>query len=280
MTDEIILENWADLKSLRENKGLSLKLLSEKIRLPIERIEFLEAGIFDNDDLVITRLQLKNYAKILDIDYEKIIEMAGFERPKKDILAQPLGKSVNIKKTKTYKGRKKGPSKVLIYSLVIIGTIVLIFALNRVAVALGINSDVFEMTKQQINALDTPVEASKDSSSFKPFFPQLKKEVEVIDIIEKMDIFHTKKISFPVNIKIFPKNNISYRQEIKGLKNTENYILKDTPTQLDVNKPGRTIFYNAHSTRFVIDGLELINESFSLIVILINDEREMTIYTK
>ncbi len=280
MRDELFLENWSQLKSLRENKGLSLDVLSEKMRLPLERIEFLEKGIFDKDDIIIIRLQLKNYARILDIDYEELIELAGLKKPTEETQTQTLGTSVNIKKTRTYKGRKKEPNKVLIYFLIILGTLALIFALNRAAVSMGINSDVFEMTKQQKNALDTPSETSIDSSSFKPILPQAQKKIEELDIIEEMDKLHSKTISFPIIIKVFPKDNISYRQEIKGLKTTENYILKDIPLQLEVRHPGRTIFYNAHSTRFVADGLELLDEKFSVILIEINEKREMTIYTK
>lgn len=113
MRDELFLENWSQLKSLRENKGLSLDVLSEKMRLPLERIEFLEKGIFDKDDIIIIRLQLKNYARILDIDYEELIKLAGLKKPTEETQTQTLGTSVNIKKTRTYKGRKKNPIRFL-----------------------------------------------------------------------------------------------------------------------------------------------------------------------
>ncbi len=280
MTEELILETWSNIKSLREQKGVSLDSLSEKMRLPVERIEYLEAGDFSEADPIITKLQLKNYARILDIDYETISELAGFNIPKVETIAEPLGENVKIKKTRTYRGRKKEPKKGLIYVAIIVACIVTIIILNRLAIAFNINSDVFEMTEEQVNALDTPIESEKDTGSFKPFLPQVKKEAVDVDIISTMTIKKTKSISFPVKIKVFPKQDISYRQELKGLKNIENYILKDTPTLLELNKPGRTIFYHANDTRFVIDGDILKDENLSLLLVEINEDRELSIYTK
>ena len=67
------IESWSDIKSLREEKGLTLSALAELLRLPVERIEFLEAGDFSNADPVITRLQLKNYCRHLNLNYEEIV---------------------------------------------------------------------------------------------------------------------------------------------------------------------------------------------------------------
>lgn len=280
MTEELILENWADLKSLRESKGISIVSLSEKMRLPVERIEFLEAGVFDSNDLIITKLQLKNYAKYLDIEYENIIELAGLKQENDSLPVQAIGESLKIKKTRTYQGRKKKPNKLLVYIAIVVGTLALIFALNRLAVVLNLSSDVFEITQHQVNALNTPTETPEDTNSFRPFLPQAHKEVETIDILDTMSKLYSQSISFPVIVKIFPKNDISYRQEINGSKTTENYILNNTPTLLKLTKPGRSIFYNTRSTRFVIDGYELRDEAVSQILIDINEDRKLIIYTK
>ena len=275
-----MINNWEDIKQHREEKGVSLNSLSEKMRLPMERIEYLEAGDFSDADPIITKLQLKNYAKFLDLDYDLISNLAGFNTPIADTAIEPLGESLKIKNTHSYRGRKRAPKKWVVYTLIIIASIVVILLLNRMAVALNISSDVFEMTEQQINALDPPLDTKKDSNSFKPSLPQVQKEEVDVDIISTMTLLTKQDTQFPFNIKIFPANDIVFRQETKNFKNIENYILKDVPSLINITRPGRTLFYNSQNTRFVIDDYEIKDNDISLILLEVNQDRELRIYTK
>ena len=274
-----MLEVWSDIKILREKKGISLQLLSENMRLPIERIAYLEEGDFSNADPIITRLQLKNYARHLDLDYNEVIRLSGLNTVNTDIIAEPLIDKINVKKTRPYRGRKKEPSKALIYTLIILGVLSVIFILNLIARNLNITSDVFEMTEQQQTSLDTPSEI-KDSTSFKPIIPQAAKEETTKDIIENMQIYHRMDISYPLKLNIFPKETISYRQEIKGQNPLEDFIMKNTPKSIFFSKPSRMIFYHTQNTRFVVSGFAFREKNISRVVIDINDNRELIIYTK
>jgi len=274
-----MLEVWSDIKSLREKKDISLQNLSENMRLPVERIAYLEKGDFSNADPIITRLQLKNYARHLGLDYDEIIRLSGLGKTNIDIIAEPLIDKTNVKKTRPYRGRKKEPSKALIYTLIILGVLLMVFVLNRIASNLNIASDVFEMTEQQQSSLDTPTE-TKDSTSFKPIIPQAVKEKTTIDIIEDMQEYHRMKISFPLKLNIFPKETISYRHEIEGQNPLEDFIMKNTPKSIFLSRPSRIIFYNTQNTRFVVSGFAFREKEISRIVIEINDNRELIIYTK
>ena len=186
MDETVKFENWSDIKDLREKKGISLDSLSEKMRLPIEKIEYLEKGDFSDADPIITRLQIKNYAKHLDLNYEEMVKLSGLNAAKTDTPVIPLGENVKIKKTRSYKGRKKAPGKALIYTLIVIGAVVMLFGLNQLAKTMNISSDVFEMTEKQQTALDTQTETLNDSTSFRPVLPQANKTEEVVDIVEQI----------------------------------------------------------------------------------------------
>ncbi len=279
MEELMKIEIWSDIKILREEKGISLFSLSEKMRLPVEKIEYLENGNFSGADPIITRLQLKNYCRHLDINYEEIVILSGLKEPEADSPVFPLGESVKIKKTRSYRGRKKEPSKFLIYSIIVIGVVGAIFLLNLIAKNLNITSDVFEMTEQQTSSLDTPGKV-KDSTSFKPVVPQASKEEVVQDIMADMKEYHSMQVSFPLKIDIFPKETLSFRHEISGQNPKEDFIMKNTPRSLFFSKPGRMIFYNTQNTRFVISGFAFREENISRVLIEINEDREMDIYIK
>jgi len=274
-----MLEVWSDLRSLREKKNISLQTLSENMRLPVERITYLEEGDFSNADPIITRLQLKNYATQLGLDYEEILHLSGFDKRITETIAEPLFDKVSVKKTRPYRGRKKEPSKALIYTLIIVGVLLVIFVLNQIASNLNITSDVFEMTEQQQRSLDTPSQ-TKDSTSFKPIIPQATKEESTRDIIEDMKLYHRMDISFPLKLNIFPKETISYRHEIKGQNPLEDFIMKNTPKSIFFSKPARMIFYNTQDTRFVVSGFAFREKNISRVVVDISDDRELIIYTK
>ena len=279
MEDPIKIENWEEIKKLREEKGISLFSLSEKMRLPQERIEYLEAGDFENADPIITKLQIKHYCQHVGLEYEEILPLSGLNEPPTDIPAVPLGESVKIKKTRSYRGRKKEPSKVLIYTIIVVGVVGAIFLLNLIASNLNLTSDVFEMTEEQSTALDAPVN-NEDSSSFKPILPQAVKEEVVADVLEGMSIYHSRNVSFPLKIDVFPKETLSYRHEINGQNPHEDFIMKNTPKSLFFNRPGRLIFYNTQNTRFVASGFAFREEDISRIVFVVNEDRELKIYTK
>jgi len=274
-----MIEVWSDIKSLREKKGISLQTLSENMRLPIEKIMYLEKGDFADADAIITKLQLKIYARHLDVDYNEIVQLSGLNQEQADTTTEPKLESFNIKKSRPYRGRKKEPNKALIYTLIILAVLVAIFLLNRLASNWNITSDVFEMTEQQQNSLDVSNE-TKDSTSFKPILPQAAKEEIAKDIIEDMQEYHRMEISFPVKLNIFPKETISYRHEIKGQNPLEDFIMKNTPKSIFLSRSGRMIFYNTQDTRFVVSGFAFREKEVSRVVIEINDERKLIIYTK
>ena len=279
MDDPIKIETWDQVKKLREEKGISLFSLAEKMRLPQERIDYLEAGDFSNADPIITKLQIKHYCQHVGLEYEEILKLSGLSQPPTDIPAVPLGDSIKIKKTRSYRGRKKEPSKALIYMIIVAGVVGAIFLLNWIASNLNLTSDVFEMTEEQASALDTPTD-SKDSSSFRPVLPQAVKEEGIADVLEGMSLYHRRNVSFPLKIDIFPKETISYRHEISGQNPREDFIMKNTPKSLFFNRPGRMIFYNTQNSRFVAAGFAFREEDISRIVFVVNEDRELKIYTK
>ncbi|MCF7833057.1 MAG: helix-turn-helix domain-containing protein [Candidatus Marinimicrobia bacterium] len=274
-----MLETWSDIKSLREEKGISLQTISEKMRLPVERITYLETGDFKDADPIITKFQLKIYAKHLGLDYDEIIRFCDLNVSKSETKTKSRVESFRIKKTRPYRGRKKEPSKALIYTLIVLGALIVIFVLNRLASNWNITSDVFEMTEQQQSSLDNPDEI-KDTTSFKPILPQAVKESVARDITEDMQVYHRMEITFPVNLNIFPKETVSYRHEVNGDNPQEDFIMKNTPKSLFFTRPGRMIFYNTEDTRFVVSGFAFRENNISRVVVEINTERELIIYTK
>jgi hypothetical protein len=279
MEEAKIPESWQDLKKTREERGISLSSLSEKMRLPVEKIEFIEKGDFEHADPVITKLQLKNYAFHLGLDYHSILELSGLKEPSSQSVPVPLGEKIKIKKTRSYRGRKKEPSKILIYIIIVAGVVGAIFLLNFIASNLNIASDVFEMTENQKNALDVH-SGSSDSAAFKPVIPQAVKEEIKTDIIENMNEYQRMSVSFPLKIDIFPKETLSYRHESPGMNPKEDFIMKEMPTSLFYDRPGRVIFYNAQNSRFVISGFAFRETDISRVAVVIDENRELTIFTK
>ena len=88
------------------------------------------------------------------------------------------------------------------------------------------------------------------------------------------------KISLPLDIDIFPQETLSYRHEIKGENPREDLIIRDTPKSLTFTRPGRMIFYHAQNSRYVVSGFAFREADVSRIVFVVNEDRELKIYTK
>ncbi len=275
-----MFESWNDIKEHREEKGISLQALSEKMRLPVERIIFLEAGDFSNADPVIIRLQLKNYAQQLDLDYNELLQLCDLHQIKTDVLTDIQTQKIDIKKTRPYRGRRKEPSKFLIYGLIVIAVFLVIFILNKVSSHLNITDNLFEMTEKQQHALDNNSVSEQDSNLFRPVLPQATKAMEDVDITMDMEIFMNRQLAFPIRLNIYPQKTISYRYEIAGENPKEDFILKNTPLSLFFHKSGKMIFYNTEDTRFVLDDFSFRDITYSRIVIDIDKNGLAQIYTK
>lgn len=276
-----MLESWSDIKKYREERNISVEALSEKMRVPPEKIHFLEAGDFSASDPVIIRLHLKNYAAILELDYRELLKLSGLEDKRNETAPDSLhSPSRTIKKTHRYRGRKKGPSKALIYTLIIAAFVVLLVLLNVFSKQFKFGNNLYEMTEMQRKSLDQEHTTAKDSAKLRPVLPQLEGEKTETDILENLEITHEFEVSLPLEIKIFPRKTLSYRLEALGEIPRENFILKDIPKILSMNKPGRIIFYNTLDTRFVIDKLAFRDREYEFILIDISRDRIMRLYTK
>jgi transcriptional regulator with XRE-family HTH domain len=273
-------DNWNDIREYRENKGISIESLSEKLRLTPERIRYLEKGDFQNADPVIIRLHLKNYAAHVGLDYQELLEISGLKRSKEQNPPESYSEKVLVKKTRSYKGRKKEPSKILIYGSIVVGVFLLIFILNKVFSGLDIRENLFEMTDQQRFALDHDTEESLDSLRFRPVIPQAGSQEQVIDITEDMEIFAELDLSLPFRVNIFPRKTISYRHEIQGTQPKEDFILKDNPQSLDFRRAGRMIFYNTEDTRFMLENNFFRDKHYSRVVIETNSGGQTRIFIK
>src|SRR6056297_2481937 len=115
------LETDKDISKLRQDKNITLEELSEAMRLPVSRIEFLEKGHFENEDKVILKLQLKNYAKFTGINYQTVLKLSGLDKKPENVEAKSY--TVAVKKTHSYSGRKKQINPAVIYSFVVIAAI-------------------------------------------------------------------------------------------------------------------------------------------------------------
>jgi hypothetical protein len=87
-------------------------------------------------------------------------------------------------------------------------------------------------------------------------------------------------VRFPLEIKVFPRNTLSYRHETRGDLPRENYIPENTPQVLTFHKPGRMIFYNTLDTRFVIGDLSFRDREYACILIDVAEDRTLRLYTE
>ncbi|MFO7840817.1 MAG: helix-turn-helix domain-containing protein [Fidelibacterota bacterium] len=275
-----MFENWKEIKEFREKQGVSLQDLSAKMRLPVERIRFLEAGDFKDADPVIIRLQLKNYAQQLGIDYNEILRVSGLQKVRTPEPGAVKTEKVNIRKTHSYKGRKKEPSKTLIYGLIIVAVFFLIFFLNKLFENLENSEDLFEMTRKQSQALVNDSSYLHDSTLFKPVLPQAKKAVEPKDITENMRLLREFTIRFPSRVDLFPVQNISYRYEFNDNIPREEIISQDTPTSIRINRAGKIIFYNMDNTRFVFEERSFRDTGISRVVMEISESGQTKLFVK
>ncbi|MBN2781218.1 MAG: helix-turn-helix domain-containing protein [Candidatus Marinimicrobia bacterium] len=275
-----MFETWNEIKKYRESQGISIETLSERTRLSSEKILFLEAGDFSKADKIITRFQIKNYAQQMGLNYEELIELGGLKSIPTPLPAESRVESVTIKKTHSYRGRKKELGKPVIYALIVLGVFIAVFALNLLSRHFNLSSDLFEMTDQQRKALDDTPAAVRDSTLYKPVLPQVAKRTETRDITDTMNLYDSLQVRFPVRLNIFPKQRLSYRLETAGTPPKEDYIFKDTPGSLFFDKPGRVIFYNTADTRFVFSGLSFRDKDYTRVVIDINERGLARIYTK
>jgi transcriptional regulator with XRE-family HTH domain len=273
-------ETWEEIRTYREEKGLSLEVLSERLRLPVERIMYLEKGDFSDADPVIIRLHLKNYAKQLELDYQKLLELCGLDQKKETYIPENYSDKTIVKKTRSYRGRKKEPSKVIIYGSIVLGVFLLIFLMNRLFIHLEIPDNLFEMTDKQRFALDHEQDQISDSLRYRPVIPQVAKQAEVIDITEDMDILSEFRITFPLSLNIFPRKTLTFRYEITNDQPREDFILKDRPQSLVFNRSGRMIFHHTEDSRFVIGDLSFREKDYSRVVIEINSEGQASVFVK
>lgn len=275
-----MFEQWSDIGAYREEKGIRLEQLSEKMRVPVEKILFLEAGDFANADPVITRLHLKNYALQLGLDYTELLALSGLEKKEEKELPESILVQNTVKKTRSYRGRKKEPRKILIYTLVIAAVVGLLFLLNMLSRHFNVNSNLYEMTEMQRKALDENKSSGSDSLLFRPIFPQSAKKAGERDIYQDMEMIAEFDTRFPLQIKIFPRNNIPYRHEIPGEMPLEDLIMKQNPRVLSFSKPGRMIFSNTLDSRFVIADMSFRDKEYSSILIDINAAGAVRLFTR
>lgn len=276
-----MFEEWSEIKKYREEKGIGLETLSEKMRVTVEKIRFLETGDFTDADPVITRLHLKNYARLLGLDTEEVLALSGLEKQVSTELPDSLhSPAAPVKKTHAYRGRKKSPSKLLIYTLAIAGFVVLLVLLNVLSRHFQFSNNLYEMTEMQRKSLDQDRPLGADSLRLRPILPQMSQQDAETDILENMEIFSEFEVNLPLEIKIFPRKTLSYRHEPAGETPLENYILKDIPQILTINKPGRIVFYNTLDTRFVIGDLAFRDKEYACILIDISRDRTLRLYTE
>jgi transcriptional regulator with XRE-family HTH domain len=275
-----MFEQWSDIGEYREKKGIRLEQLSEKMRIPVEKILFLEAGNFTHADPVITRLHLKNYALQVGLDYAELLAMSGLEKKEERELPESILVQSAVKKTRSYRGRKKEPSKVLIYSLVIAAVIAFLFLLNMLSRHFNVSSNLYEMTEMQRKALDENKTTGSDSQLFRPVLPQSAKKAGEKDIYQDMEMIAEFDTRFPLQIKIFPRNNISYRHEIPGEMPLEDMIMKYNPRVLSFTKPGKMIFSNTLDSRFVIADMIFRDKEYSTLLVDINAAGTVRLFTR
>ncbi len=275
-----MFESWKEIRKYRKEKGISREALSRKMRLSVERIAFLEAGDFSDADPVITRLQLKEYARHLGVDYDELLALSGLQKAETPDAGAAGIEKVNIKKTHSYRGRRKKISKTLLYSLVTAAVLLLIFLLNRVAENFSGSEDFFEMTRKQPQALVNDSAYLHDSTLFRPVLPQSEKLPEKKDITGNMQLRREYQIRFPEQIDCFPAKDISYRYITENGIPREDLIPENTPVSIPVRYPGRIIFYNMEDTRFVFDGVSLRDTGISRIVIDIREDGGTKLYSR
>ena len=275
-----MFENWEDIRKYREEKGVTREELGKKMRLSAGRIAYLEAGDFSDADPVIVRLQLKNYAQHLGIAYTEILALSGLKEEKTPETPQAGTQKLNIKKTHSYKGRRKGPGKGLIYTLVVLGAAAMIFGLNILFRNIDTGEDLYEMTRRQSLALANDSAYLHDSTLFKPVLPQAVNATEVRDITENMELYAELDIRFPVKVDLFPAERIPYRCEPDNGIPSEDLIMENTPASLTLRRSGRFIFYHTEDTRFVFDGLSLRDPGIRRVVIDIHESGRARIYLR
>ena len=275
-----MFEQWSDIRAYREEKGIRLELLSEKMRVPVEKILFLEDGDFQHADPVITRLHLKNYALQLGLDYSELLALSGLEEKKETLTPGIIVEQAAVKKTRSYRGRKKKPAKALIYGLVIVAVVAMLFLLNTLSRHFNFSNNLYEMTEMQRKALDENKNPGSDSLLFRPVIPQAGRKAEEKDVYQDMGITAEFETRFPLEIKVFPRNNIPYRYEIQGEMPQEDIIMENSPRILALNKPGRMIFYNTIDTRFVISDLAFRDKEYSCILVDINAGGTVRLFTR
>lgn len=276
-----MFESWSDIKKYREERGFSVEALSEKMRVSPEKIRFLEAGDFSASDPVIIRLHLKNYAALLELDYRELLKLSGLQEEKSETAPDSLhSPSRAIKKTHRYRGRKKAPRKTLIYALIIAAFFGLLILLNVFSEQFRFGNNLYEMTEMQRKSLDQEQNITKDSTKLRPVLPQLEGQEAETDILGNMEITYEFEVSLPLEIKIFPRRTLSYRLEVPGEIPRENFILKDVPRVLSMNKPGRMVFYNTPDTRFVIGELAFRDRECDCVLIDISRDRILRLYTR
>lgn len=274
---------WTDLKKYRLEKDITDEQISEHLRLPIERITYLEKGDFENDDMIILKLQLKNYAKFLDIPYQDIIALAELEKPSETQLpnnnytAQP-----QVKKTHAYRGRKKQFNPVFIYSLVVVAAIVVIIVLNRYTNAVQPEYSLYENKSFPTDTTTTVEVENKDTASaFKPYIPQSQTdEIEIIDPLAGLAIYKTYNLRTPVNLNVYPRNSMVFHYDMLSGSARENMIMKNQPAQFTLKRLERIIFYQAQNCRLLIDNIDLFTESYTKVAVTLSENDIVTVYVK
>lgn len=276
-------KTWADLKKYRLEKNISDEQISAYLRLPLGRVEYLETGNFENDDLIILKLQLKNYAKFLDIPYQDIIALAELEKPAETQLpdsnytAQP-----QVKKTHSYRGRKKQFNPVFIYSLVVLAAIVIIIVLNRYTNTVQPEYSLYESNSfSSDTTAATETESEDTASAFKPYIPQSQTdEIVSIDPLEGLAIYKTYNLRTPVNLNVYPRNSMVYHYDMLSGAAKENLIIKDQPAQFTLRRLEQIILYQAQNCRLLIDNIDLFTESYTKVAVTLSENDIVTVYVK
>jgi len=125
-TKEIKTQTLGDkLKNAREFRKMTLKEISARISIPINYLEYLEQGDYEKLPAdVYVAAYLKKYAKILNLDAEKIIEQFKTERRLANNLSGHQGNSQKLKHFINKKPLMITPKRVwLVFSIIVIALI-------------------------------------------------------------------------------------------------------------------------------------------------------------
>lgn len=241
-------EFWQQIKSEREEKGISLETISENTKIGIQILENIEEGNFEELSETYMRLFIKAYARETGNDFQTLLDNTPYSRVR-DIhkiysekkIADHSGSNKDIVDNSGFSSRTR-PLYIFITVMILLFVIYIGKQVMPDAVPDEQQTiiDTFEVNDQSVPVIDKDPDKLSNGGEINAPSPSVPDSIQL-----------------PVTVTLFPGDNIIYRLIVEGDIPREEMLQKDVEHSFSVDTSFTLTVYKAASCQVNLNNVVL-----------------------